>query len=86
MPDNILSLEGGGTWAILQAMTLADLYGGDVRGRQILSNFNLVVANSGGSIVAAGLWADMTPKQIIEEFGQDAILKNVFTKLGRVVS
>ena len=78
---NILSLDGGGTWAVLQAMALADIYGGDTPGRQILRHFNLVTANSGGSLVAASLWADMTPNDLIGEFDRDAILQNVFSRL-----
>ena len=78
---NILSLDGGGTWAVLQAMALADIYGGDTPGRQILRHFNLVAANSGGSLVAASLWANMTPNDLIGEFDRDAILQNVFSRL-----
>nr|WP_319401947.1 patatin-like phospholipase family protein [uncultured Carboxylicivirga sp.] len=50
----ILSLDGGGSWAILQLLTLQDRYG-DVTGHEILKQFDLVVANSGGSIVLAAL-------------------------------
>jgi hypothetical protein len=78
---HILSLDGGGTWAVLEAMTLADLYGWDTRGHEILRHFDLVVANSGGSLVAASLWADMTPRQLIGEFGKEDILQKVFVRL-----
>src|SRR5262245_18332169 len=78
---NILSLDGGGTWAVLQAMVLADMFGGDTSGREILRHFDLVVANSGGGLVAASLWADITPNQLMSEFGQDAILQNVYSRL-----
>lgn len=80
-PYNILSLDGGGTWAILQAMALEDLYGSDTPGHTILKNFDLVVANSGGSLVAAGLWANMTPAQLITEFKSDLIRKQIFSRL-----
>ena len=50
---NILSLDGGGSWAIIQVMTLQKLYGDAAPGSHVLKNFDLVVANSGGSIVAA---------------------------------
>ena len=62
-------------------MALADIYGGDTPGRQILRHFNLVAANSGGSLVAASLWADMTPNDLIGEFDRDAILADVFSRL-----
>ncbi len=43
MSYKILSLDGGGTWALLQAMALEDLYQG-CSGHEILSNFDLAVA------------------------------------------
>ena len=46
--------------------------------RQILRHFNLVAANFGGSLVAASLWADLTPNDLIGEFDRDAILQNMF--------
>jgi hypothetical protein len=75
---NILSLDGGGTWAVIQAMALGALYGIDTPGHQILKNFNLVVANSGGSIVAGGLFANATPGQLIKEFKSRSMRKSVF--------
>jgi hypothetical protein len=77
---NILSLDGGGTWALIEAIALRELFGSDTPGHQILQHFRLVVANSGGSIVAAGLWANMTPRQLIEEFQSDSIRRHVFRK------
>ena len=58
MSYKILSLDGGGTWAILETMALKQIYGGDTSGHQILAKFDLAVANSGGSIVLAGLVLD----------------------------
>lgn len=78
---NILSLDGGGTWALLQAMALGDLYGLDTPGNQILSRFRLVVANSGGSLTAAGLWGNLTPRQLVAEFMSETIREQVFTRL-----
>jgi hypothetical protein len=78
---NILSLDGGGTWAMLQAMALGDLYGLDTPGHDILARFRLVVANSGGSLTAAGLWANLTPRQLVAEFKSETIREQVFTKL-----
>ena len=54
----ILSLDGGGTWAIIQVEALIDLYGRDARGHAILSHFDLAVATSGGALVLGGLAAD----------------------------
>ena len=53
MTHKILSLDGGGAWAMLQAMALGDLFG-DRPGWEILAQFDLAVANSGGSIVLGG--------------------------------
>jgi len=51
---NILSLDGGGSWAILQLLTLKDRYG-SATGHEILKKYDLVIANSGGSIILAAL-------------------------------
>jgi uncharacterized protein len=52
----ILSLDGGGTWSLIQIRVLQHLYGPDATGHEVLSNFGLVVANSGGSVVFGGRW------------------------------
>ncbi len=79
MAFRILSLDGGGTWALLQAMALEDLYP-DCSGHQILAHFDLAVANSGGSIVLAGLVLDMTPKDICNFFEDPAKRLAIFRK------
>ena len=56
----ILALDGGGTRAGIIARALAEIYGGDVGGRQILRRFDYAAANSGGSIVLAALCCDCT--------------------------
>lgn len=66
MVYKILSLDGGGSWNLLQAKALKDIYGGATAGRDVLRNFDLAVANSGGSLVLAGLMLDRTPDQMIE--------------------
>ena len=73
----ILSLDGGGTWALLQAMALEDLFPGQ-SGRRILGQFDMAVACSGGSIVLAGLMLDMTPGQIRGLFEVEANRRSVF--------
>ena len=50
-----LSLDGGGAWALIEVRTLMKLYGDDATGHDVLKNFDLVAANSGGSLVLAGL-------------------------------
>ena len=63
MTFRILSLDGGGSWALLQAMALHRLYG-DLDGHAILRRFDLAAANSGGSIVLAGLVKGLKPSEI----------------------
>jgi uncharacterized protein len=58
MPYKILSLDGGGSWALVQASVLLDIYG-DIRGHELLRQFDLAIANSGGSLVLACLCNDM---------------------------
>lgn len=76
----ILSLDGGGTWALIQAIALADIYGLHTAGRQILKNYNLAIANSGGSLVLAGLLVDMTPLEIFNLFNSKALRNIIFDK------
>lgn len=76
----ILSLDGGGSWALIQARALMEIFGQSTPGRVVLSNFDLVAANSGGSIVAAGLAADMSPAQIYSFFLNEDSRKSVFAE------
>lgn len=73
----ILSLDGGGSWALLQAMALEHLFG-DADGHAILSRFDLAAANSGGSIVLAGLVKGMRPSQIGAQFRTQALREQIF--------
>ena len=79
MAFRILSLDGGGSWALIQAMALDRLYPGK-SGRQILADFDLVAANSGGSITLAGLIKDLTPLQIVDLFEDKAKRESIFVK------
>lgn len=78
---NILSLDGGGSWAIIQVMTLQKLYGDDAPGSHVLKNFDLVVANSGGSIVAAALFLDMKLSTIRALFESRTERRKLFVSL-----
>src|SRR6202007_1368113 len=59
MPFRVLSLDGGGVWSLIQVRALRELYGQAASGHQVLANFDLVAANSGGSLVLAGLVEDL---------------------------
>src|SRR6185295_15669776 len=67
-PFRILSLDGGGTWALIQGKALGALYGAETDGWTILDRFDLAVANSGGSLVLAMLLKGMTPGEIVALF------------------
>lgn len=75
----ILSLDGGGSWAIMQLLTLKDRYG-NINGHQILNKFDLVIANSGGSIVLAALAEDYTIDKAISLFKEEKNGAAIFHK------
>jgi uncharacterized protein len=78
--ERILSLDGGGTWALIQVRALMDLFGADASGHDVLRNFDLVAANSGGSIVAAALAVNKTLAETLALFVNEAARKRVFRK------
>jgi patatin-like phospholipase/acyl hydrolase len=80
MAYNILSLDGGGTWALVQARVLKEKYGPDKKGHDILKEYNLVIANSGGSLVLSMLCANKSVKEIIDTFNDVNVLKAIFKK------
>jgi uncharacterized protein len=78
---HILSLDGGGSWALIQVRVLIDLFGANARGHDVLKNFDLVAANSGGSIVAAGLIENYSLAEILQFFMDANIRKSIFSQL-----
>ena len=76
----ILSLDGGGSWALLEARCLLDLYG-DMNGNELLQKFDLVISNSGGSIVLACLIENMKLSDIVKWFLNANDRNSVFSKL-----
>lgn len=75
----ILSLDGGGSWALIQVMALIDLYGGDATGHQVLRDFDLVAANSGGSIVLGGLVENLSLTTLLNFFLSEEKRKSIFS-------
>ena len=63
----ILALDGGGTFSLIQAKALADLYPG-LSGHEVLGKFDLIAGCSGGAIVAAALIEGMSPDDIVKLF------------------
>lgn len=79
-PYRILTLDGGGTFALIQAKALADLYPGQC-GHEVLSHFDLLVGCSGGSVVASLLIEGRSPQQIFELFDTIENRKRLFGAL-----
>ena len=79
MPYRILSLDGGGAWALIEARTLAALYGADTTGHDVLRQFDLVAANSGGSLVMAGLLEDLKLSDLLDLFMDEAKRRAIFS-------
>ncbi len=82
----ILSLDGGGSWAILQVLTLKDIFqkkypNKEIKGHEVLRHFDLVIANSGGSMVLAALACNWTFDEIIKLFDDKVIRERIFKKL-----
>jgi hypothetical protein len=77
----ILSLDGGGSWALIQAMALCKIYGPDMRGHKLLSQFDLAAANSGGTLTLGGLLEDMTLADILGLFLSDTNRHEIFVAL-----
>jgi hypothetical protein len=75
----ILALDGGGTWALIEAKALIALYGPDVTGHEVLRDFDMVAANSGGSIVLGGLAENLALKDVLGLFEQPAMREAAFS-------
>jgi len=76
----ILSLDGGGAWALIEVMTLIDLYGPDTSGHEVLREFDLIAGTSGGSIVLGGLAKDMKLRELSDLFFTQARREQLFVK------
>jgi len=74
----ILSLDGGGIWSLVQVMALKKLYKGGIRGRKLLEDFDLVAANSGGSLVLGGLLEDLTLDELFNYFQDKTKREEIF--------
>jgi patatin-like phospholipase len=84
MVYRILSLDGGGSWALIQVKVLLDLYGAGATGRQILQDFDMVAANSGGSIVLGGLVEDYPLGKLLALFQDEHQRRAIFSATDEV--
>jgi hypothetical protein len=81
----VLSLDGGGPWAVIQMVALIDLFGAEVSGWDVLREFDLVAANSAGSIVLGCLIEDLPLAGIVENlFLNQDVLLSIFSKTSSV--
>ena len=79
MNYRILSLDGGGTWALIQLKALIALYNENTSGHTVLQDFDLVAANSGGSIVLGGLVEDLPLGDILDFFQDQTMRESIFS-------
>ncbi|WP_456437556.1 patatin-like phospholipase family protein, partial [Psychroserpens sp.] len=79
MSYKILSLDGGGSWAILQLLTLKHKYG-NVNGHEVLRDFDMIIANSGGSIALAALAENWTIDKALTLFDKKEVREQIFHK------
>jgi uncharacterized protein len=79
MGYRILSMDGGGSWALIEARALVELYGPDTRGHKVLEDFDLVAGNSGGSEVLAGLVENLTLKDLLANFQNEDMRRSLFS-------
>ena len=79
MPCRVLSLDGGGAWALIEVRALIELYGDKASGHEVLRRFDLVAANSGGSLVLAGLVEDKTLGDILLLFNAESNRRALFS-------
>lgn len=77
----ILSLDGGGSWSVLQALTLGKLYGENTRGHDILKHVDLVAAGSTGSLILGALLCNKTPREIAQAFESGELPRKLFPPL-----
>jgi hypothetical protein len=79
MTYRILSLDGGGAWALIQVRALIALYNENTTGHQVLSDFDLIAANSGGSLVLGGLVEDLKLSELVSYFEDETKRKSIFS-------
>lgn len=79
MGYRILSLDGGGAWALIEVRALIDLYDKNTTGHQVLADFDLAAANSGGSLVLGGLVENLTLGELLSYFEDESKRKSIFS-------
>lgn len=85
MDYRVLALDGGGTWALIQVKALMQLYSPNTTGHAVLQDFDLVAANSGGSIVLGALLENLPLNRILQLFEDEATRRTIFSKTDHVI-
>jgi hypothetical protein len=78
MGYRILSMDGGGSWALIEARALIELYSETTTGHEVLADFDMVIGNSGGSEILAGLVEDLRLKDLLDYYESDAMRRKCF--------
>jgi len=79
MAYRILTLDGGGSWALIEVMALRALYSDQKSGHDVLADFDLVAANSGGSLVLGGLVENLTLGALLSYFQNQQNRESIFS-------
>ena len=79
MAYRILGLDGGGAWALIEVKVLINLFGSGTKGHDVLKAFDLVAANSGGSIVLGGLVENLTLEELLAFFNDQTKRQQIFS-------
>ena len=79
MGYRILSMDGGGSWALIEIRALIELYSPTTTGHEVLGDFDLVAANSGGSMVLGGLLEDLALKDLLGYYEDETLRRAVFS-------
>lgn len=78
----ILTLDGGGAWALIEVRALINLFGLQARGHDVLAEFDLAASNSGGSLVLGGLLMDLTLEELLNLFLDRRKRESIFAAPG----
>lgn len=78
MTYRILTLDGGGSWALIEVRALIALYGPQTKGHDVLKHFDMAAANSGGSIVLGGLIENYTLQYLLDMFHDENKRRSFF--------
>ena len=79
MTYRVLSMDGGGAWALIEVRALMALHGADAKGHDVLAQYDLVAANSGGTLVLGGLVENLPLSEIATYFRDETKRRSIFS-------